>query len=39
MIRFGMNKKTLDAINPDFLFYMKQNGKYQPVDLQVNERS
>ena len=31
MIRFGMNKKTLDPINSDLPFYVKENGKYEPV--------
>lgn len=29
--RFGMNKKTLDPINSNLPFYVKQNGMYQPV--------
>lgn len=29
--RFGMNKKSLDPINDDVPFYIKQNGVYQPV--------
>ena len=30
--RFGMNKKSLDPINDDVPFYIKQNGVYQPVN-------
>lgn len=31
--RFGMNKKSLDPINDDVPFYIKQNGVYQPVEF------
>lgn len=31
MIRFGMNKKTVDPIDPQYPFYFKKDGVYQPV--------